>query len=229
MKKLICILLAVCLLALVGCSEPSTPATEQYDEDETIALDPSKLVGTWQAQMDMSEFLTEELSEYEALSMGLIVTDFIVTVNMEFREDGTYRVWSDKDTIDTSFEVLMESIHQLVWQDIEMMYMDPETDKTLEEQLKEDGVDPDKDVEEIRSQLLGEGYVGTLQARIDREGKYELINNELFLSDSKDADVDKNYCDVIEMRSGILTFVDSYAEEDFMGYLLYPLEFHKNG
>ena len=68
-----------------------------------------------------------------------------------------------------------------------------------------------------------------LQSRIDREGKYELIENELFLSDSKDADVDKNYFDVIEMRSGILTFVDSFAEEDFEGFLLYPLEFHKNG
>lgn len=228
MKKLFCLFLAICMLALVGCSEPSAPAAVQQEDDST-ALDPRQLLGTWQAQVDLSEFLTTELSEYELLSMGMLVTDFVVTVSMEFREDGTYRVWVDKDTIDASFETLMESIHELVWQDVEMMYMDPETDKTLEEQLKENGVDPDKDVEEIRDQLLTEGYVSKLQSRIDREGKYELIENELFLSDSKDADVDKNYFDVIEMRSGILTFVDSFAEEDFEGFLLYPLEFHKNG
>ena len=238
MKKLICILLTLSLLtALSGCTEPvKTEKDDQqldWQEEEHVVVEatPSAMAGKWQAQIDVSDFVTDALCEYEALQMGVLVTDFTVTVNMEFREDGTYKVWLDTESRNQSMKVLMEYIHELLWQDMEMLYMDPESDLTLEEAMKQDGVDPDKDLEEIRQHLAAEGYVGQLQERIDREGRYETEKVEwetaLFLSEGLDEEVEKNFCDIIELTADQLTFLESYGPEDFEGFLLYPLTFQR--
>ena len=235
MKKLLCILLALSLLVmLAGCVEPAKKdeAPQQNQAQETtepvsLEVNNDNISGTWTAELDLSEFLTMELAEYEQLQMGLLVMDFYVTVNMEFRENGTYKVWLEKETLDASVEVLMETIEELLWQDLEMMYMDPLLEMELEEVLAKEGVDPDKDLENIRQQLLTDGYVGKLQGRIDREGKYQIAMDELYLSDSLDEDVNTKVCDLVELTSSTLTFIENYGELESDGYLLYPLTFQR--
>ena len=237
MKKIICILLALSLLLLAtGCTKPvesekpeeeKRPQIVAPEDDVKVEINASNLSGTWSAELDLSEFLTNALFEYELMQMGMMVTDFYINVSMEFRENGTYRVWVDMDSVNASTEMLMDLVTETVWQEVEMMYMDLENELTLEEILKKENVDPDKDVEELRQHLTTEGYLGKLQERIDREGKFEIIQDELYLSKDVNEDVLKQFCDIIELGANTLTFVDCFADIDFEGYLLYPLTFNR--
>ena len=236
MKKLISTLLVLCLLmALSGCAGSIRPveSTHPQQQEETdpvqVELSPATLEGSWQTTMNLSEFLTTELCEYEALQMGILVTDFYATLNMEFHADGTYRAWVDTQSIDESMAELKEILRELLWQDVEMLYVDPESELTLEEVLKKEGVDPDKDLEEVCQHLLSEGYVGQLQGRIDREGRFEILENELYLSKDINEDPDRKSCDIVELYENELTFVENYGAEDFEGYLLYPLTLERVG
>lgn len=231
MKKLICVLLALSLMVMcTGCIEPANKENKnsnESNEQAQVEVNADNMCGTWQAELDLSEFLTSEMGQYEALQTGLLVSDFYVTVTMEFREDGTYKIWLDKQTLNASFGVLMEAVDELLWQDLEMMYMDPESELTLEEALAKDGVDPKKDLEEIRKHQSSEGYVSKLQERIDREGNYQLIEDELYLSASLDEETNNQVCDIVEMTADTLTFVENYGELLSEGYLLYPLTFQR--
>lgn len=207
MKKILSAALcaALMLVLLTGCSS-----------------DADKLVGSWSAEIDMTELVNEELSGVET-SEEDVFSDFKLTLNMTFNEDGTYKMEVDPEKLDETIEIVKADMEALMIEYYEELIAAEGINMTVDEMLTLAGTDMDT--------LLGE--VGIEEAfqeiaeQIVAEGNYDAKNGKLFLSDSKDSAIDEEVYELYTLEGDVLTFTGGYPETESV--IEYPIVFNKVG
>lgn len=125
LKRLLCIVMALTMVvALVACG-----STEEEDDDEgskrggknkeTTEETPEEtteepeeetpvLVGEWEAKIDMSDYMSDQM--YYEMGMDIDVEDYIVTMTIEFYEDGTYEADMDASEAEDAMVGIMDQM-----------------------------------------------------------------------------------------------------------------------
>jgi len=210
MKKFLSLALGALLLValLAGCGGGSAAG--------------DSIVGSWSADVNMTEYLNQLLGEEEEIGQYLTLDNFTIKLLAEFKEDGTYSMNGDPDSAQAAMDGLKEQMKTAVTAYLEDMIEQEGLDMSLEDLLAASGMSLDDLVNEMDEAYSAEDLVGDLTM----EGKYLFEDGKLALSDSLDEEADIEAYEAAELKGDTLTLTGGDdSDSEFAG--LYPVVFER--
>lgn len=225
-KSLSALLLAFMLLALAGCGGPS------------------ELVGTWTAEVDCTDEVTQVSEEVE--NARDYFSAFYLKLTVVFHEDGTYECEFDQDA-------LAEELNQFK---TELgTFMDDYLWDLVVEILREAGVTADlstvESVDAVVQEIYGMSYDEMLTASLGMElsayvdasldldallnefeglntqGNYKAANGKLYMSDTLEHTIDPKIYETYTLEGNVLTLTGYVGDDEGSFEGNYPLVFTK--
>lgn len=213
MKKILSLTLTALLLAalLAGCGGAGGGAAEEKG-----------ITGSWAADVDMTEYLNEMLSEDEEIGQFLTLDNFTIKLLAEFKEDGTYTMAGDPESAQAAMDSLKEQLKGALTDYLQAMIDESGMDTTVEKLLTEADMTMDDLMAEMDEAYSAEDLVGDLNT----EGKYLFEDGKLALSDSLDEEADIAEYETATLEGDTLTLTGGEdADSEFAG--LYPIVFER--
>lgn len=153
------LLLTLCLL-LSGCGKS----------------DKDKFVGTWRADVDMTDLINESLAEDPETAEYFTVDNFGMTLLFTFEEDGSYKITADEDAFAKSCDSLIETITEGATKYLEDMAKAEGLDMTADEMLGIMGLSMD----DFMGEMMDRDDLKELLADVEDSGKYEVKDGKLY-------------------------------------------------
>lgn len=212
MKKLISLVLVAAMLCcvLAGCGNKEADA----------------LVGTWKADVDMTELMSEKMGadmmEYVTLS------DVIFTMVLQFNSDSTFSMTLDEASVETALNGMLQSIKDGTVAMLEDQIVEYGLEMTVEEMLAASGTDLDTVFADMEAQMNIPALIEQTISEAAGEGKYDAKDGKLFLSAGLEYLPDPACYEVYTLEGNVLTLME-YVGTDSDGTFdgLYPLIFNK--
>ena len=192
LTKLVSILMVlVMMVGLSGCSNEK-----------------NAVLGSWKASMNLAEYLNQGIAQEDATAAEYLSVDsFYLTMVLTFKEDNTYTITLDENSVDAAVEQLKMGVVM-----------------TIDEIMKASNTTMDKLMDEFFSDEMVEQMVDGASS----EGKFKAKSGRIFLSDGLDYEVDPNVYGIYKVDGSTLTILDYVGEDqNFLG--MYPLTFTKAG
>ena len=211
MKKIVSVILClVMLLALTGCGS----------EQDAI-------VGTWEGSYDLSESLNEGMSSQDPeLGEYLRVSEFSLRYTMTFREDGTYTIAGDRESLEAAIAVAKVEIEEGLIAYIEYILHAQGIEMDAREFMEMAGLSVDALLEEAFSESLQEEIVASLAAN----GNYSVKDGKLMLSQDLTTQPDEAVYELYSIEGDTLTIDKGTVEtDDAMLDWIYPMVLVKAG
>lgn len=208
MRKALALLLSVLLLAglLTGCGG-----------DEEI-------VGVWEMELDLADFINEELSD-AGLSDAMRLSSFAVVMDFEFRSDGTYAVELDHDAFARTVDAMKEEMRTGFARYVEDMIADQGMDVTVDDYFAAAGTTLDEALDGV---FDAERLAG-VEDEMSNEGSYETRDGKLYLSDGLDRQVDPEVYYTYSIQGDAMSFLSSVGDADEELTEYFPLELKRIG
>jgi len=199
-----------CCAALTGCGGGSDKAKE--------------LVGTWQADMDMSDMFNEQFASDPDLAKHVKIDSFVMRLVFTFNDDGTYAFSVDNDSIADSMENVKEALRTgLDSYFTEMMAQQGIEGVDMDTALATMGIDIDAMIDE----LLSEEAIDEMMADTTQEGKYMVKDGKFYVSDDVDTAADDTCESFTYTLSGSeMSVTEASGADDDMAEF-FPLVFKK--
>lgn len=208
MVKLGCIAMVFALLVcLAGCG----------------GNDAKAFIGTWQCRINMAEQLNTGLATDPEVADYLMTDEFYLNMNIEFREDGTYTLSIDEDSLKETMSGYMEVMKEGLSRYLEDMMKDQfNIEMTVDEILSATGLS----LEDLMAEIPIDELMDELLEAAVQEGKYMVKDGKLFTSVSLDTEVDPRVYETYELSGKTLTLLELVgAEADDL--MTYPIVFEK--
>ena len=205
--RLLCLIMTLSMLFLLGgCG----------------ATDAEKLVGTWNATVDLTDLLNEEITTGdETMDAYFKISDFTLVVTLTFNADGTYTMGVDENSLNTAMELVLADIKDGMYEYFEDVLAEAGLEMTVDELLEQSDVDLDALMDEAFSNAMGDEVLEGLSS----SGNYEARDSKLYLSDGVEYAIDEEIYDTYTLDGKVLTFLE--ASYDNTMTELYPLTFEK--
>lgn len=205
MAKLLSVMLVlVMLLALTGCSG-----------------DQEKLVGTWEAELDMASVFNESMGDAEEAEF-LAVDSFSFKMVLTFTEEDTYTMSADEDSVVAAMEGLKEDLKAGMEEYLVHVMAQEGLVMDIDEIMEMMGLSMDELIDSVVTQELIDEMVSVMVT----EGKYRAEDGKLYLSDSVDTVVDMTTYETYTLEGDTLTLVSTTETDEYSEYL-YPMTFTK--
>ena len=212
MKKLISLALVAAMLCcvLAGCGNKEADA----------------LVGTWKADVDVTELMAEKMGE--DMMEYVVLEKLIFTQVLQLNSDGTFSMTLDKASVETALNSMLQSVKDGTVAMLEAQIAEYGMDMTVEEMLEASGTDLETVFADLEAQM---NIPMLLEQTIDEvagEGKFDAKDGKLFLSAGLDYLPDPECYEIYTLEGNVLTLVE-YVGTDSNGTFdgLYPLVFNK--
>ncbi len=214
-KLLAVIMVAAMLLSLSGCVNIM---------DILGSSEEKKLMGKWEATVEMKDAINEELaSDGEGLEY-LLVDSFKLKLVMHLNEDNTYSVYADESSAKEAFEGLRSEWIQGLKKYLEDEIKKQGLDMTVEEVLNLSGTT----IEAMLDEAITDEVLEEMLEDINLEGNFEAKDGKLYMSAGYDYDVDEKSYESYELKGDTLTLLDYTSDDDDDdGWGVYPIEFTK--
>ncbi len=209
LTKLVSILMVlVMMVGLSGCSNEK-----------------NAVLGSWKASMNLAEYLNQGIAQEDATAAEYLSVDsFYLTMVLTFKEDNTYTITLDENSVDAAVEQLKIDIRGGMEKYLVDMMAQMGVVMTIDEIMKASNTTMDKLMDEFFSDEMVEQMVGGTSS----EGKFKAKSGRIFLSAGLDYEVDPNVYGIYKVDGSTLTILDYVGEdENFLG--MYPLTFTKAG
>jgi len=208
MKKKLAVVLClvmVFMLALTGCGESS------------------KLVGKWEAKVDLTEFLKEDMDN-EMLEF-IDIDDFSIVLVMEFDKDGTYERSVDEDAFEDSIENVKKSFKKGMTKYFEDLIDEQGLDMTVEEVLEMS----DTDMDEVIDQAFDKDMWSEMTEAVKCKGQYKAEDGKIYMSVDEDDEPDDDMYWSYELDGDEfeVTKEKGFDEDEELGEEILPLTFVK--
>lgn len=196
-------------------------------------LEQAKLVGTWNAEVDLSEAISQEiLGEVGDLGEYFAVTDFKVNYIMVLNSDSTYTITLDEASVKAAFDALMEDLMDGMVEFLESEIENSGLNMTVEEMLAASGSSLEALEEEMISSIEEQGLVENLIEDSSAEGRFKAKDGKLYMSAGLEYNVDENVYDTYVLDGDKLTLVEYVGgdeEDTAVTKMVYPMVFTKVG
>ena len=153
------LLLTLCLL-LSGCG----------------GSDKDKFVGTWSANVDMTDIINDSLAEDPETAEYFTVDNFGMTLLFTFEEDGSYKITADEDAFAKSCDSLIETITEGATKYLEDTAKAEGLDMTADDMLGIMGLSMD----DFMGEMMDQDDLKELLADVEDSGKYEVKDGKLY-------------------------------------------------
>ena len=214
-KRIAALLLAlVMVFALCACSGSG----KDKDKDEKVEkkTDAELIVGTWEAEMSMTDYYGDDMGELEGLEDYFDFDKIKITMTFEFEEDGTYTVSVDGDEAEIK-AILRDGFKKLLNDMLEG------TGYTLEDAAAEEGMTADEYLDAMMEESFGSGDLIDVD---DELGEYKVKNGKLYLVEDGDELDEGDYFEY-KLKGDKLTLVAKYSdgELDDASDVMLPMNF----
>lgn len=153
------LLLTLCLL-LSGCGKS----------------DKDKFVGTWSADVDMTDILNETLAEDPETAAYFNIDSFGMTLLFTFEADGSYKIAADEDAFADACNGLIDTVTEGAKRYLEDTAKAEGLDMTADEMLGIMGLSMD----DFMGEMLDRDDLKELLADVEDSGKYEVKDGKLY-------------------------------------------------
>ena len=179
------------------------------------------LTGEWKAELDLADTFNEAFANYsegDANSVLLRSGSFPITLQANFREDGTYTMTLDRDSVDAALMQLRRDLSPAVEARIRGELQAAGSDMTVEEYLASSNLS----LNDLMNDLISVGLSEDLAAELESQGTYTARDGVLRLvPDARsDGSVPDPMEDTYTLEGGLLTLT---TEDDGFG----PIKFHR--
>ena len=181
--------------------------------------------GTWEAEIEIGEYLTEMLTSDESFAE---LADFFELKNctlvyeMEINDDGTYKLSVDKNSAKDAADDIRKAFKQCM-EDYFKDYIEGQNSSmTVDELLEESGISMD----DLLDAYMGEdneNYVKLFE-EMATEGYWKVEDDKFYTAETED-DFDEDEYDEFELDGDSLTFTDGSGEDAEEMQFIYPMEF----
>lgn len=227
LKRLLCVIMALAVIfVFAACDteketekEETEQTTQGTTQEETTLPEEeeSLLVGKWEGQIDMSDYISDRV--YESSHVDMNFEACMVEIKATFEEDGSYKVNLkcdfdeainnlDEEFINTVMEVTAEASEMTLAQ--------------LERALKADGITKEEFAKEFADVLLGAMYEEIKEYEKDMKGKWLLEDDELYLDKKDPEDADPF---IITLEDETFTVTEITDDDEDIGDYFLPLVF----
>ena len=196
----------------VGWDQATTTVSLTSAKASEQGLDP-RIAGRWQMNVDFADMFEEELDNMGMDAMRL--SSFVITMNFDFKSDGTYTCELDTDAFQTTMDTMKSEMRDGFTKYIEDMIAAQGADMTIDEFFELSGTTLDEALDEAFS---AEDVASTAD-ELAGEGNYETKDGKLYLSDGLDYHVDPQVYytyaideDSLYLLRGVGTDEDEFAE-----------------
>lgn len=212
MKKVISLLLVAVMLCavLTGCGNKESQA----------------LVGTWKADMDVTELMTSQIGADMAEFVTL--NDVVFTMVMTFTDDGEFEISLDEASVDIALQSVLQSVKDGTYAMLEAQIADMGLEMSVEEVLAASGTDLDTVFADLEAQMDLPGLAAQTIAEASGSGNFEAKDGKLHLSAGLSYQPDPASYEVYSLEGDVLTLYEYVGDDDSSFDGLYPLVFHKN-
>ena len=214
-KRIAALLLAlVMVFALCACSGSG----KDKDKDEKVEkkTDAELIVGTWEAEMSMTDYYGDDMGELEGLEDYFDFDKIKITMTFEFEEDGTYTISVDGDEAEIK-AILRDGFKKLLNDMLEG------TGYTLEDAAAEEGMTADEYLDAMMEESFGSGDLIDVD---DELGEYKVKNGKLYLVEDGDELDEGDYFEY-KLKGDKLSLVAKYSdgELDDASDVMLPMNF----
>lgn len=208
MKKKLAVVLClvmVFMLALTGCGESS------------------KLAGKWEAKVDLTDFLKEDMDD-EMLEY-IDIDDFSIVLVVEFDKDGTYERSVDEDAFEDSIENMKKAFKKGMTKYFEDEIEEQGLDMTVEEVLEMS----DTDMDEVIDEAFDKDMWSAMTKAIKCKGQYKAEDGKIYMSVDEDDEPDDDMYWSYELDGDEfeVTKEKGFDEDQELGEEFLPLTFVK--
>jgi len=212
MKKVISLVLVAAMLCcvLAGCGNKEADA----------------LVGTWKADVDMTELMAEKMGA--DMMEFVTLSDVIFTMVLQFNSDGTFSMTLDAASVEAALNNLLQSVKDGTVAMLEAQIAEMGLEMTVEEMLAASGTDLDTVLADMEAQMNIPALIEQTISEAASEGKYDAKDGKLFMSAGLEYLPDPACYEVYTLEGNVLTlmeYVGTDSNSAFDG--LYPLVFNK--
>ena len=203
MKKTICVIMTIVMLlsvsyALTGCKS-----------------DAEIIIGSWTADINFADAFNTGISSADGMEeMGKYfhISTFTITTTFTFRDDGTYTVSHDQDSITSA----LESIKGDLRNGIEAYFQDEikkaGLDMSVSELLAASGQTMDSVMDamfsgEVMDQLIDE--VATQYT-----GNYQVNDGKIYMTESTGEEISEEYYDTYKLGKDTLTLLECHCKQE---------------
>ncbi len=151
MKKWIAVLLSVLCLCLAACGGSSDK--KENDEDAT-KTNQDLILGTWEAEVDMTEMMQEIFAADEDMGEFIHVSDFKMKFLFTFEDTSMMKLEVDEDVLSESFDTFFVGMKDSMYKYFESALAGSDLDMTVEEFLEKSQIDLDALVEDMSGAAL---------------------------------------------------------------------------
>lgn len=212
MKKLISLVLVAAMLCcvLAGCGSKEADA----------------LVGTWKADVDMTELMAESLGTEV---MEFVTLDTVIfSMVLQFNSDGTYAMTLDTASVETALDGILQNVKDGTLAMLEKQIAEYGLEMTVEEMLAASGTDLDTMMADMEAQMNIPALIQQVISEASNEGKYDAKDGKLFMSAGLEYLPDPACYEVYTLEGNVLTLVEYVGTDDSSSFEgLYPLVFNK--
>ncbi len=201
------LLCAVMLFSLAACTNR-----------ESLAL-----VGTWEAEFDISEYLNaaidEEMGEYAQFFRA---DKLPMALKVRYSEDETYEMWVDTDAFMKECEDLIPAYTEGYRKAYE--YIAAQSGTSVEALLGEAG----KTFDEMAGEFVASLDPEAMAEALHMKGLYSAKDGKLYRSNSLDERVDKESYEMYELtEDGVLTVTEYVGDDADSNPFVYPMTFKR--
>lgn len=183
-----------------------------------------KLIGTWETNIDMTDYMNDELGANEELAQYIKVDDFSIVMQWTLKEDGTYKMAANEEKTKEMYEDLVQDIEEGIKKYFEDMIEQSSLDMTVDELLEQSGTTFDELIEDA----LGDELLEDMLEGFESEGKYKVKDGKVYMSDGLDSEIDEEEYETYEISGDELTLLEVVGSEDTEEFEdMYPLVFKK--
>ena len=205
MKKVFSVILClVMLLALTGCGSKQ-----------------DAIIGTWEGSYDMSESLNAGMSSQDPeLGEYLRVSEFALRYTMTFREDGTYTIAGDRESLEEAIAIAQVEIEEGLIKYIEYILHAQGIEMDAREFMEMAGLS----VEALMEDSFSESIREEIMASLTMEGNYSVKDGMLMLSQDLTSQPDEAVYELYSIEGDTLTIDKGTAETvDAALEMIYPM------
>ena len=195
MKRILSLIIVItlvlcCIFSLTACTE--TP----------------DIIGKWSSSIDLSGALNKALAQDEATAQYVKVSDFSLDIQAEFKENGTYTLSIDEDSLKETMETAEVEIRKGIENYLAAYLSSMNLNISLEDAFGDNSTTIDQMVNDVFSNELVESIVGNFKA----EGNYKAKDGKLHLSISTKHAVDNDVYHEYSVSKTLLTLSQGTVE-----------------
>ena len=193
----------------------------------TACSDKNSVVGSWKAEVDLTEMINEGIADDEDMAEYVALKDFSFAMTLKLKDDGTYEMSVDEDDIKDVIKSAKKDLQEGFNKYFEDLIDSQDLGVTVDELLDSYGLDLDALIEAVFSDEM----VDEIVSEMSSEGKYKAEDGKLYFSDDLDSDIDEDEYTTYEMADNELKLMEAFGEDaaEMEDLGLFPMTFKKVG